>query len=167
MSLCQRCFRSSPIYDCPTCKGYYCLPCDTYIHSFETKKNHIRRMIDLSKVMLNNVSQKKILPNDFPSDQNLNPNIINDTIPIYDSNIGKNTKNFFSPPNKYERGPYIDLDNQFLQSGISLENKIDELTSNIYNTKLNLNERIDSLYDHMKQSDEEQKNDIIDINSKN
>ena len=173
MSLCQRCFKASPLYDCILCKGYFCLSCDKYIHSFQTKKNHTRRIIDISETMftsnnyfLNSKNQEDLSV--FQNGKNINDNsIIKETIPIYDSNIGKTNIIYEFDNLKYESGPYIDLDGKYLQGTTNIANKIEELSSNISNTKINLNERIDFLHENIHKADENNKNEIININSRN
>ena len=93
--------------------------------------------------------------------------IIKETLPIYDSNIGK-SNTVFNPENlKYEKGPYIDIDEKYLLGTTNIGNKIDELSSNLQNTKINLSERIDVLDEHIHKLDENSKNELININSKN
>ena len=179
MSLCQRCHKTSQVYECMICKGAYCITCDAYIHSFPTKRNHTRKMIDISLTMIStqkkntsspfvyNSTEQEIL-NEFKSDKDINNNdIIKETIPIYDSNIGKNNNAYVTENLKYESGPYIDIEEKYLCGTTNIANKIEELSSNISNTKINLNERIDILHDHIHKSDEEHKNEIININSRN
>ena len=170
MSLCQRCYKATPAYDCITCKGIYCLSCDAYIHSFPNKRNHTRRMIDISETML--TTKNRNFPQNIMSQkenqENINNNdIIKETIPIYDSNIGKNNEKYNSENLKYELGPYIDIDGNYLRGTTNIANKIEELSSNISSTKINLNERIDFLHEHICKADEDHKNEIININSKN
>ena len=179
MALCQRCFKTSPVYDCVLCKGCYCLSCDKYIHSFPSKRNHTRRMIDISETLITNKKRNTYSPfryksqeqpdfNNFYQENDINNNnIIKETIPIYDSNIGKSNKTLFSDNLKYEQGPYIDIEENYLKGTTNIANKIEELSSNISSTKLNLNERIDSLHEHIHKSDEDHKNEIININSRN
>jgi hypothetical protein len=114
-----------------------------------------------------NSTEQEIL-NEFKSDKDINNNdIIKETIPIYDSNIGKNNNAYVTENLKYESGPYIDIEEKYLCGTTNIANKIEELSSNISNTKINLNERIDILHDHIHKSDEEHKNEIININSRN
>ena len=179
MSLCQRCFKSTPIYECMLCKGVFCLSCDSYIHSFSNKRNHTRRMIDLSEIMITSTTQSTSSPfiysslsqqdpNMFRSDKDISSNIIiKETRPIYDTNIGKNNNIYNFENLKYEKGPYIDLEGNYLRGTTNIANKIEELSSNISNTKTNLNDRIDYLHDNIHKADEEQKNELININSKN
>lgn len=180
MALCQRCYKTSPVYDCVLCKGCYCLSCDKYIHSFPSKRNHTRRMIDISETMITTRKRNTYSPfrynsqeqpdfnNNFHNENDINNNnIIKETIPIYDSNIGKSNKTLFSDNLKYEPGPYIDIEENYLKGTTNIANKIEELSSNISSTKLNLNERIDSLHEHIHKSDEDHKNEIININSRN
>ena len=173
MALCQRCYRTPPIYDCFICKGYFCLSCDEYIHSFPSKKLHTRRMLDIGNTMINkeNENEKENLIEKNYDEINpaidSNTNIIKETLPIYDSNIGKSNEIFNSENLKYEKGPYIDIEEKYLQGSTNIGTKIEELSSNLENTKINLSERIDVLDDKIHKIDETSKNEMININSKN
>ena len=171
MALCQRCYKSPPIYDCFICKGYFCLSCDEYIHSFPSKRLHTRRMLEVSTAIK---PQKEDTEQNIKSTFDLKStkidskiDIIKETLPIYDSNIGKTNTVFNTDNLKYEKGPYIDLDEKYLQGSTDIGNKIEELSSNLENTKINLSERIDILDEHIHKIDENNKNEIININSKN
>jgi len=164
MALCQRCYKSPPIYDCSICKGYYCLSCDEYIHSFPSKKSHTRRILDVATA-INTESPRETEENINNTEANIK--VIKETLPIYDSNIGKSDTIFNSDFNKYEKGPFIDLDEKYLQGNTNIEDKIEELTCNLENTKINLSERIDVLDDHIHKINEINKDDIININSRN
>ena len=164
MALCQRCYKSPPIYDCSICKGYYCLSCDEYIHSFPSKKLHTRRILDVATA-INTESPKQTEENINNTDANIN--VIKETLPIYDSNIGKSSTIFNSDYTKYEKGPFIDIDEKYLQGNTNIEDKIEELTCNLENTKINLSERIDVLDDHIHKINEINKDDLININSRN
>ena len=164
MALCQRCYKSPPIYDCSICKGYYCLSCDEYIHSFPSKKLHTRRILDVATA-INTESPKQTEENINSTEANIN--IIKETLPIYDSNIGKSSTIFNSDYTKYEKGPFIDIDEKYLQGNTNIEDKIEELTCNLENTKINLSERIDVLDDHIHKINEINKDDLININSRN
>ena len=172
MALCQRCYKTPPIYDCFICKGYFCLSCDEYIHSFPSKKLHTRRMLDISNTINNKQNQENVSENKniYPK---INPNldsntdIIKETLPIYDSNIGKSNTIFTSENLKYQKGPYIDAEEKYLQGSTNIGTKIEELSSNLENTKMNLCERIDVLDDKINKIDENNQNEIININSKN
>ena len=164
MALCQRCYKSPPIYDCSICKGYYCLSCDEYIHSFPSKKLHTRRILDVATA-INIESPKQTEENINSTEANIN--VIKETLPIYDSNIGKSSTIFNSDYTKYEKGPFIDIDEKYLQGNTNIEDKIEELTCNLENTKINLSERIDVLDDHIHKINEINKDDLININSRN
>ena len=164
MALCQRCYKSPPIYDCSICKGYYCLSCDEYIHSFPSKKLHTRRILDVATA-INTESPKQTEENINSTEANIN--VIKETLPIYDSNIGKSSTIFNSDYTKYEKGPFIDIDEKYLQGNTNIEDKIEELTCNLENTKINLSERIDVLDDHIHKINEINKDDLININSRN
>ena len=172
MALCQRCYKTPPIYDCFICKGYFCLSCDEYIHSFPSKKLHTRRILDVSNTINNKQNQENVSENKniYPK---INPNldsntdIIKETLPIYDSNIGKSNTIFTSENLKYQKGPYIDAEEKYLQGSTNIGTKIEELSSNLENTKMNLCERIDVLDDKINKIDENNQNEIININSKN
>lgn len=164
MALCQRCYKSPPIYDCSICKGYYCLSCDEYIHSFPSKKLHTRRILDVATA-INTESPKQTEENINSTEANIN--VIKETLPIYDSNIGKSSTIFNSDYTKYEKGPFIDIDEKYLQGNTNIEDKIEELTCNLENTKINLSERIDVLDEHIHKINEINKDDLININSRN
>ena len=164
MALCQRCYKSPPIYDCSICKGYYCLSCDEYIHSFPSKKLHTRRILDVATA-INTESPKQTEENINSTEANIN--VIKETLPIYDSNIGKSSTIFNSDYTKYEKGPFIDIDEKYLKGNTNIEDKIEELTCNLENTKINLSERIDVLDDHIHKINEINKDDLININSRN
>ena len=165
MALCQRCYKSPPIYDCPICKGYFCLSCDEYIHSFPSKQSHTRRMLDIATAINTEKEEEKDL--DFDSKNDAKIDVIKETLPIYDSNIGKSNAKFNIGNLKYEKGPFIDLDDNYLLGNTNIGNKLEELSSNLQNTKINLSERIDVLDEHIHKIDEINKNELININSKN
>ena len=165
MALCQRCYKSPPIYDCPICKGYFCLSCDEYIHSFPSKQSHTRRMLDIATAINTEKEEEKDL--DFDSKNDAKIDVIKETLPIYDSNIGKSNAKFNIGNLKYEKGPFIDLDDNYLLGNTNIGNKLEELSSNLQNTKINLSERIDDLDEHIHKIDEINKNELININSKN
>ena len=164
MALCQRCYKSPPIYDCFICKGYFCLSCDEYIHSFPSKKLHQRRILDIATA-INTESPK--LSEENINNTEANINVIKETLPIYDSNIGKSNTVYNSEYPKYEKGPYIDIDEKYLQGNTNIDYKIEELTCNLESTKINLSERIDVLDEHIHKINETNKDDIININSRN
>ena len=165
MALCQRCYKSPPIYDCPSCKGYFCLSCDQYIHSFPSKQTHTRRMLDITTAINTEKEEEKDL--DFDSKNDAKIDVIKETLPIYDSNIGKSNAKFNIGNLKYEKGPFIDLDDNYLLGNTNIGNKLEELSSNLQNTKINLSERIDVLDEHIHKIDEINKNELINMNSKN
>ena len=165
MALCQRCYKSPPIYDCPSCKGYFCLSCDEYIHSFPSKQTHTRRMLDIATAINTEKEEEKDL--DFDSKNDAKIDVIKETLPIYDSNIGKSNAKFNIGNLKYEKGPFIDLDDNYLLGNTNIGNKLEELTSNLQNTKINLSERIDVLDEHIHKIDEINKNELINMHSKN
>ena len=164
MALCQRCYKSPPIYDCFICKGYFCLSCDEYIHSFPSKKLHQRRILDIASA-INTESPK--LSEENINNTEANINVIKETLPIYDSNIGKSNTVYNSEYPKYEKGPYIDIDEKYLQGNTNIDYKIEELACNLESTKINLSERIDVLDEHIHKINETNKDDIININSRN
>ena len=169
MALCQRCYKSPPIYDCSTCKGYFCLSCDEYIHSFPSKQSHIRRMLDIATAINTEKEEEKEKEKesniDLKNDAKID--VIKETLPIYDSNIGKNNLKFNKENLKYEKGHFIDLDDNHLIGNTNIGNKLEELSSNLQNTKINLSERIDVLDEHIHKIDEINKNELINMNSKN
>ena len=167
MALCQRCYKSPPIYDCSTCKGYFCLSCDEYIHSFPSKQSHIRRMLDIATAINTEKEEEKEKESNIDLKNDAKIDVIKETLPIYDSNIGKNNLQFNRENLKYEKGPFIDLDDNHLIGNTNIGNKLEELTNNLQNTKINLSERLDVLDEHIHKIDEINKNELINMNSKN
>ena len=167
MALCQRCYKSPPIYDCSTCKGYFCLSCDEYIHSFPSKQSHIRRMLDIATAINTEKEEEKEKESNIDLKNDAKIDVIKETLPIYDSNIGKNNLKFNTENLKYEKGPFIDLDDNHLIGNTNIGNKLEELTNNLQNTKINLSERLDVLDEHIHKIDEINKNELINMNSKN
>ena len=167
MALCQRCYKSPPIYDCSTCKGYFCLSCDEYIHSFPSKQSHIRRMLDIATAINTEKEEQKEKESNIDLKNDAKIDVIKETLPIYDSNIGKNNLKFNTENLKYEKGPFIDLDDNHLIGNTNIGNKLEELTNNLQNTKINLSERLDVLDEHIHKIDEINKNELINMNSKN
>jgi len=167
MALCQRCYKSPPIYDCSTCKGYFCLSCDEYIHSFPSKQSHIRRMLDIATAINIEKEEEKEKESNIDLKNDAKIDVIKETLPIYDSNIGKNNLKFNTENLKYEKGPFIDLDDNHLIGNTNIGNKLEELTNNLQNTKINLSERLDVLDEHIHKIDEINKNELINMNSKN
>ena len=167
MALCQRCYKSPPIYDCSTCKGYFCLSCDEYIHSFPSKQSHIRRMLDIATAINTEKEKEKEKESNIDLKNDAKIDVIKETLPIYDSNIGKNNLQFNTENLKYEKGPFIDLDDNHLIGNTNIGNKLEELTNNLQNTKINLSERLDVLDEHIHKIDEINKNELINMNSKN
>jgi chromosome segregation ATPase len=121
-------------------------------------------MLDLTTAI--NTSPKKE-ETEIDSNLDTKTNIIKETLPIYDANIGKTNRAFTSDNIKYEKGPYIDIDEKYLQGNTNIGYKIEELSSNLEKTKINLSERIDVLDEHIHKIDEKNRNDIININSRN
>ena len=79
MALCQRCYKTPPIYDCFICKGYFCLSCDEYIHSFPSKKLHTRRMLDISNTINNKQNQEnklKIIQENYQKEAEISKNLL-------------------------------------------------------------------------------------------
>jgi len=167
MALCQRCYKSPPIYDCSTCKGYFCLSCDEYIHSFPSKQSHIRRMLDIATAINTEKEEEEEKESNIDLKNDAKIDVIKETLPIYDSNIGKNNLQFNTENLKYEKGPFIDLDDNHLIGNTNIGNKLEELTNNLQNTKINLSERLDVLDEHIHKIDEINKNELINMNSKN
>ena len=57
MSLCCNCRISPSKYECLLCNNCFCLKCDSYIHSFPSKRTHLRKYITYSNQINNNTYQ--------------------------------------------------------------------------------------------------------------
>ena len=74
MSLCPNCKFNIQKYRCEICNCSYCIRCDSYIHSFPTKRSHLRRYITINNFNSNIQSNISYLTNN--SNLNSKNNII-------------------------------------------------------------------------------------------
>jgi hypothetical protein len=87
MSLCRNCKVNVSKYQCNTCNCSYCLRCDSYIHSFPSKRTHFRKYIPIN---IDSSVFQNIPP--YSNDSNSNQN-----------NNNKNTNNISQYEEKEEK----------------------------------------------------------------
>ena len=124
-------------------------------------------MLDIATAINTEKEEEKEKESNIDLKNDAKIDVIKETLPIYDSNIGKNNLQFNTENLKYEKGPFIDLDDNHLIGNTNIGNKLEELTNNLQNTKINLSERLDVLDEHIHKIDEINKNELINMNSKN
>ena len=119
MSLCRNCKVNISKYECSICNCLYCLKCDSYIHSFPSKRLHKRKYIlsnynnssDNPKVTQNIINLKSYIiskENDISINHNLplDNNIKEENNILYDNNELKeniNINNIISNDNQNEK----------------------------------------------------------------
>ena len=154
MSLCCNCQISPSKYECLLCHNCFCLKCDSYIHSFPSKRTHLRKYITYSNQINNNTYQ---LYSNSNSD-NLNNN---------QNNLDKNENNIF-----YGQRPEEMNQNEEDEFIISCENdayakKITNLGTEIMDTRENFENKIEALHEQFHNMNEIQKQKMNELNEKN
>ena len=154
MSLCCNCQISPSKYECLLCHNCFCLKCDSYIHSFPSKRTHLRKYITYSNQINNNTYQ---LYSNSNSD-NLNNN---------QNNLDKNENNIF-----YGQRPEEMNQNEEDEFIISFENdayakKITNLGTEIMDTRENFENKIEALHEQFHNMNEIQKQKMNELNDKN
>ena len=88
MSLCRNCKENISKYKCEICNCSYCLRCDSYIHSFPSKRSHLRKYITISELDSNTHYNFPY----FSDNSNLNSysNQMNDYNQIKEDNLPNN-----------------------------------------------------------------------------
>ena len=161
-SLCPNCQVNIPKYECQACNCSYCLRCDSYIHSFPSKRTHLRKYIQYKSNDLNNKTyayQENNLENfnKFKKEE-INCDEEPKNIFIYDRN--KCDSN--SP-----RG--IDEENE-LNNSMKREEyskKISSLGDEIIYAKENFDNKLEALHEHFHIINENQKLKMNELNKKN
>ena len=67
MEICHNCKNKQSEFNCDICKRSYCKHCDLYIHSFSSKKNHIRRKLYYSTAPIKTYNTSR---NKYTTDEN-------------------------------------------------------------------------------------------------
>ena len=67
MEICHNCKNKQSEFNCDICKRSYCKQCDLYIHSFSSKKNHIRRKLYYSTAPIKTYNTSR---NKYTTDEN-------------------------------------------------------------------------------------------------
>ena len=90
MSLCCNCQVSPSKYECLLCHNCFCLKCDSYIHSFPSKRTHLRKYITYSNQINNNPKNPEHKENNIFYSQRLeeiNQNEENDFIDCCENEV--------------------------------------------------------------------------------
>ena len=118
MSLCPNCKFNIQKYSCEICNCSYCIRCDSYIHSFPTKRSHLRRYITINNLAPNiqsnipylannsNLNSKNNIVDDFDKNEEQENLPYNDNIPVISDNNEKNKEQqniFFYSQSKFDQ----------------------------------------------------------------
>ena len=120
MVLCARCQRNISQYECPICKESYCQECDSYVHSFQIRSNHVR-----SPIINDNITNSPPIHN-IQEEKKLNAEINNREFMLNSEEDAKNLNNNNNSPIKNEESP----------------NKYNYIENNDNNTEINKNYKI-------------------------
>ena len=176
MSLCINCKVNISKYECSTCNCLYCLKCDSYIHSFPSKRLHTRKyilsnnpkinqnIINLKNYIIlkeNNISINNNLPIDNIKKENNNKkeNINIDNII---SNDNPNEKEKLDDEIEKNKNKIIENDNNEIENNFNEKNieydyvlnndiylkKLSFLGAEIRDASENFNNRIEDLHQY-------------------
>ena len=151
MSLCDNCKSLPPKYNCLLCNSCYCLQCDSYIHSFPSKRTHLRKYITYTN-QINSTYQYQL--NSNLNFENLN-NLKNSQNQIEKENI------IFYSQNPDE----IDFNNCYEND--LYNQKINCIGNEIMDVKENFENKIDALHEQFHTMNENQKIKMNELNEKN
>ena len=115
MEICHNCKNKKADYNCDICKRSYCKQCDIYIHSFSSKKNHIRRRLFYSTAPIKEYESSKT--NRYTTDENGFYVYTGNTNRNY-SSLYKNNKNplFENENRKYTSPPKTQKNPNFYEN---------------------------------------------------
>ena len=149
MSLCAQCKALISKYHCPLCNNCYCLQCDSYIHSFPSKRTHLRKYITCENQINNTYQLNTNLNFEYLNNLKKNQNQIEkENIIFYSQNRDEIEFN-----NCYEN----DIYNQ----------KINCLGNEIMDVKENFENKIEALHEQFHTMNENQKQKMNELNEKN
>ena len=134
MSLCANCRISPSKYECFLCKCCFCLKCDSYIHSFPSKRTHLRKYITYTNQIKNNTTYQ-LYSN--PDSENL----------INKSKNQENKENKLSysqRPEQIEKNEEAEFINDYQNDEYA--KKIKGLGTEIMDTKENFEHKIEALH---------------------
>lgn len=160
MSLCRNCQTNISKYECPVCNCCFCLRCDSYIHSFPSKRTHLRRYI--TNRCIDNFSSRNDISPSLSYQTNYNNYDEPQNIFLYSQSKGDSK----SPIKNNENN---DDDND-LNNSLDCEQyskKISSLGDEIINTRENFDNRIEALHEHFHIINENQRMKMYELNKKN
>ena len=196
MSICPNCKENIPKYKCEICNCSYGLRCDSYIHSFPSKRTHLRKYILNNNLDSNIQYNPKFFSNN--SNENLYDKIMNDYNEVENNNSQKfinyqkynNNNNeeiqdeqniFFYSQTKFEpkegriKNEENDYDKEYdneydLNNDVEQEifsKKISNLGSEIIDAKENFDNKIEDLHEYFHIINENQRSKMNELNKKN
>ena len=161
--LCPNCQVNVPKYECPVCNCSYCLRCDSYIHSFPSKRSHLRKYIQY-KSKSNDLDNKTYT---YQENNSSNYNKFKNE----EINCDIEPKNiFFYDRNKCEsNSPRVDEENE-LNNSMKREEyskKISSIGDEIIYTRENFDNKLEALHEHFHIINENKKLKMNELNKKN
>ena len=140
MEICHNCKNKKADYNCDICKRSYCKQCDLYIHSFSSKKNHIRRKLFYNTAPIKEYESSRT--NRYTTDENGFYVYTGNTNRNY-SSLYKNNKNplFEKEKNKYTSPTKISKNHNFYDNLSPIQNpKPKQIDINKYNQQFSPNQ---------------------------
>ena len=156
MSLCSNCKISMAKYECLLCNSSFCLRCDSYIHSFPSKRTHLRKYITYTN-QINNTYQ-------LNSNSNFE-NVINQT-KFPENQLNNNENILFYSQREEQNIPNCDELNNSYDNDI-YSKKISCLGTEIMDAKENFENKIEALHKQFHDMNEEQRKKMSELNEKN
>ena len=158
MSLCDNCKISPAKYECLLCNNCFCLRCDSYIHSYPSKRTHLRKYITYTNQIYNT----------YQLNSNLNFQNSNNNKESEDEAQIQNNENIFL----YSQRPDCICDKEDYEFNTCYENnayakQIKCLDNEIMDTRENFETKIEALHEQFHIMNETQKQKMNELNEKN
>ena len=158
-SLCPNCQVNVPKYECQLCNCCYCLRCDSYIHSFPSKRTHLRKYIQYKSNDLDSkpyaYQEKTYTYQENNCDDEEPKNIF-----IYDKNKCESNS-----PRGIDEDEVNELNNSMKREEYS--KKISSLGDEIIYTRENFDNKLEALHEHFHIINENKKLKMNELNKKN
>ena len=160
MEVCHNCKNKKSEFNCDICKRSYCKQCDLYIHSFSSKKNHIRRKLFYNTAPIKEYESSRT--NRYTTDENGFYIYTGNTNRNYSSLYKNNINHLFEKENnKYTSPPKFSKNRNFYENlSPNLNPRTKQININKYNEQFSpninkiQNENIKMTYNYDSHEDE-------------
>ena len=158
MALCDNCKVSPAKYECLICNNCFCLRCDSYVHSYPSKRTHLRKYITYMNQIYNT----------YQLNSNLNFQNLNNNKEIEQENQIQNDENIllYSPRSDLNNEKEDYEFNTCYENNIYAK-KIKCLDMEINDTRENFENKIEALHEQFHLMNETQKQKMNELNEKN